>query len=132
MQERLARLEATVRELRRFRQSYLREDTRREPHLEWALRYGLLEATQAIIDISCHLASEKGLGAPATYAECVELLRRAGLLDDNLAQVVTRMVGLRNVLVHEYISVDADRLYALLDRLDDFQAFAEQIRPHIS
>ena len=34
MRERLLRLEVNVRELARFRQTYTREDVRREPHLE--------------------------------------------------------------------------------------------------
>jgi uncharacterized protein YutE (UPF0331/DUF86 family) len=131
VQERLLRLDVNVRELGRFRQTYTIQDIRRDPHLEWALRYGLLEAIQIVIDLSCHLVSEKNLGAPATYAECVDLLRRARILDDHLADAISGMVGLRNILVHEYISVDPGRLYELLDRLDNFRRFAEQIRPHI-
>ncbi|ABU59071.1 type VII toxin-antitoxin system HepT family RNase toxin [Roseiflexus castenholzii] len=131
MRERLLRLEVNVRELARFRQMYTSEDVRREPHLEWALRYGLLEAIQIVIDLSCHIASEKSLGAPATYAECVDLLSRAGLLSGDVAKAVSGMVGLRNILVQEYISVDLNRLYNLLDRLDDFRTFAEQIRPYV-
>ncbi|WP_298482600.1 type VII toxin-antitoxin system HepT family RNase toxin [uncultured Chloroflexus sp.] len=131
MRERLLRLEVNVRELARFRQMYTSEDVRREPHLEWALRYGLLEAIQIVIDLSCHIASEKSLGAPATYAECVDLLSRAGLVSGDVAKAVSGMVGLRNILVHEYISVDLNRLYDLLDHLDDFRTFAEQIRPYV-
>ncbi|GAB4559027.1 MAG: hypothetical protein Kow0047_04590 [Anaerolineae bacterium] len=92
---------------------------------------GLLEAIQIVIDVSCHLVSEKNLGAPNTYAECIELLRRARLLDDHLADAVSGMVGLRNVLVHEYVSVSTEHLYQLLDHLEDFRAFAEQVHPHI-
>ncbi len=131
MRERLQRLDANVRELERFRQMYTSEDVRREPHLEWALRYGLLEAIQIVIDVSCHLVSEKNLGVPATYAECIELLCRAGLLDNDLAEAVLGMVGLRNVLVHEYVSIDLRRLYGLLHRLDDFRSFVKQVSPHI-
>ncbi len=130
MLERLQRLEATTRELQRFRRTYTRADVRRDPHLEWALRYGLLEAIQIVIDISCHVVSHHNLGVPATYAECVDRLHHAGYLDDRLADVLSGMVGLRNVLVHEYISVDPERLYELLDRLDDFRRFAEQIEPY--
>lgn len=43
MRERLQRPEATLRELQRFHQRYTLEDIERDPHLEWALRYGLLE-----------------------------------------------------------------------------------------
>jgi len=44
MQDRLFRLDVNVRELERFRQTYAIQDIRRDPHLEWALRYSLLEA----------------------------------------------------------------------------------------
>lgn len=131
MLERLQRLEANLRELQRFHQAYSREDVRRDPHLEWALRYGLLEAVQIVIDISCHVVSQHNLGVPATSAQCIEQLHRAGYLDDHLADTLSGMVGLRNILVHEYISVDPEQLYELLDRLDDFRQFATQIGRHI-
>jgi uncharacterized protein YutE (UPF0331/DUF86 family) len=57
-------------------------------------------------------------------------LRQARILNDHLADVISGMVGLRNIL-HEYISVDPGRLYELLERLDDFRRFAEQIRQYI-
>ncbi len=120
-----------MRELARFRQMYSPEDVRRDPHLEWALQYGLLEAIQIVIDLSCHIVSARNLSVPATYAECVGLLSRAGLLSGDVAKTVAGMVGLRNIIVHEYISVELKRVYDLLDRLDDFRAFAAQIQPYV-
>lgn len=131
MRERLQRPEATLRELQRFHQRYTLEDIERDPHLEWALRYGLLEAIQMVIDISCHLVSQNNLGVPATYSECIEQLYRAGYLNDESRMALLGMVGLRNILVHEYISVDRARLYALLERIGDFKRFVEQIQPLI-
>ncbi|WP_366972603.1 HepT-like ribonuclease domain-containing protein [Thermoflexus sp.] len=80
--ERLLRLETNVRELRRFRQRYTLEEIRQEPHLEWSLRYGLLEAIQIVIDISCHIVSRYNLGVPNSYAACMDLLRRNGFIDE--------------------------------------------------
>lgn len=128
---RLMRLETHVRELQRFRERYASDDVRQDAHLDWALRYGLFEAIQIVIDISCHVVNRHHLGAPASYAECVELLRRAGYLEEDLAAAVARMVGLRNILVHEYVRVDPERLYELLSRLDDFRRFVEQIRGYV-
>jgi len=131
MRERLQRLEENIRELRRFRHTYTLDHMRRDRHLEWALRYGLLEAIQIVIDVSCHVVSRDNLGIPANYAECIEMLHRAGYLDDALTNVLSSMTGLRNILVHEYIHVDPRQLHQLLDRLDDFKMFAEQIGPHL-
>ncbi|RKY01130.1 DUF86 domain-containing protein [Candidatus Poribacteria bacterium] len=127
MLERLQRLEENVVQLRRFRETYSEEDVRRDRHLEWALRYGLLEAIQIVIDVSCYLVSRDNLGVPSSYRDCIELLWRAGYISDSLAEVLLGMVGLRNILVHEYIRVDVRRLYGLLDKLDDFKTFAREI-----
>jgi uncharacterized protein YutE (UPF0331/DUF86 family) len=129
--ERLLRLETNVRELRRFRQRYTLEEIRQEPHLEWSLRYGLLEAIQIVIDISCHIVSRYNLGVPDSYAACMDLLRRNGFIDEQTYRVLLGMVGLRNILVHEYAEVNIDYLYSILDRTDDFVRFIQQIRPYI-
>lgn len=55
MLERLQRLEANVRELQRFRQTYAEEEVRREPHLEWALRYRLDDFRRFAEQIRGHL-----------------------------------------------------------------------------
>jgi uncharacterized protein YutE (UPF0331/DUF86 family) len=105
LEERLARLEVAIHELERLRRMYSPDDVYRNRHLDWALRYGLLEAIQIVIDVSCHLAARRNLGTPANYAECIRLLRKAGLLDEALASALVRMVGLRNILVHEYATL---------------------------
>ena len=84
-----------------------------------------------MIDVCCYLASRDNLGTPASYGECVELLRKAGYIGDSLAQTLLGMVGLRNILVHEYIQVDVERFYGLLDRIDDFKAFIREIAPRL-
>ena len=132
MLERLQRLEENILQLRRFREIHREEDVSKDRHLEWALRYGLLEAIQIVIDVSCYLVSRDNLGAPSSYGECIELLQQAGYIDDSLADILLGMVGLRNILVHEYIHVDVQRLYSLLDRIDDFSAFVREVVPHLT
>lgn len=41
------------------------------------------------------------------------------------------MVGLRNILAHEYTTVKMEKLYKLLDKLDDIKAFIQRIKPLI-
>ena len=132
MFERLQRLEENIVQLQRFRDMHSLEDARKDRHLEWSLRYGLLEAIQIVVDVSCHLVSRDNLGMPSTYSECIELLQQAGYIRDTLASTLLGMVGLRNILVHEYIRIELERLYNLLDRIDDFRAFAKEITPYLS
>ena len=92
--------------------------------LVWALRYGLLESIQIVIDVACAVVSHDNLGYPKSYADCLRLLGQAGYLDEVLAQHLARAVGMRNILVHEYLDVDDAILFAALDRLDDLRDFA--------
>ncbi len=132
MLEKVKRLEDNLGELRRFQTTYSLQEVEKNKHLEWALRYGLLEAIQIVIDVSCYLVSKDNLGNPTTYADCVAFLRQYGYIDDEVASKLTAMVGLRNLLVHEYIRIDVPKLYTLLDRIDDFVAFIGQVGKYLS
>ena len=119
MSDRVARLEENVITLEELRSDPL--STRRS---QWALRYGLMESIQIVIDLACEIVAKRSLGSPSTYRECIELLAQFGLLEQSLAETLQKMVGLRNLLVHDYDEVDINRLTPLLGRLDDFKAFA--------
>lgn len=41
------------------------------------------------------------------------------------------MVGLRNLLIHEYTGIDLAKLYQCLFDLEDFLAFVHHIRSHL-
>lgn len=72
MLNRLSLLEQNVNELFVFKKRYSVQDIQSDKSKEWALRYGLLESIQIVVDISCHLTTKYNLGNPSTYAECVE------------------------------------------------------------
>ncbi len=127
MNDRLKSLEDNVAELALFKKSNTLEDILKNRTSGWALRYGLLESIQIMIDISCHLVSKYNLGNPETYGQCIELLRKFKHIDENLEKKLARMVGLRNILAHEYTVVKVEKLYSMLDNLDDFRNFIDQV-----
>lgn len=49
-------------------------------------------------------------------------------ISKEICERLLKMVGLRNILVHEYISVDPKKSYLMLDFLDDFRKFVNQIK----
>jgi uncharacterized protein YutE (UPF0331/DUF86 family) len=128
MQDRLIILEDNVRELKKIRDESTLNNIRESKANQWSLRYGLLESIQIVIDISCHLAGKYNLGNPQSYSECIELLYKNNYLDSDLSKKLKSMIGLRNILVHEYIKVDVGKIYELLDHIGDFKLFAEKIK----
>ncbi len=119
MSDRIARLEKNITTL-----EDMRKDSFATQQSQWALRYGLLESIQIIIDLACELVSRRNLGSPASYRECIQILVQYDLLEAELAETLEKMVGLRNLLVHDYDEIDIARLTPLLNRLDDLRAFA--------
>ncbi|GIW20512.1 MAG: hypothetical protein KatS3mg065_0808 [Chloroflexota bacterium] len=53
-----------------------------------------------------------------------ELLGRRGVLTAPLAARLALAAGLRNILVHAYLEVDPERIWASLGRLDDLASLA--------
>lgn len=80
-------------------------------------------AVQICIDIGAHLIAELGLEAPSDYRGVFESLRGAGL-DDDLVSRLGDAAGMRNILVHDYLEVDDDEVWAAIGRLDDLRQFA--------
>ncbi len=122
MLDRLAALEENIQTLEE-----LRVGTPASRRDWWALRYGLLESIQIVIDVACELVATQNLGTPKTYRQCIELLVDAGILESPLADRLVSMVGLRNLLVHEYDEIDEAKLLAALGGLDDFTLFAQAV-----
>jgi len=130
MLDKLKTLEKNIGELRSLKTRF--SSTARDDLTEkWALRYGLFESIQIIIDISCHIVSKFNLGNPQNYRQCIEILQQNGYITADLSNKLQAMIGLRNILVHEYMAIDDNKLREFLDRVDDMLAFAHACARYI-
>jgi uncharacterized protein YutE (UPF0331/DUF86 family) len=127
LSRRLRQLEENIILLEELRESISQAELLQNRRLEWELRYGLFESIQIVIDIACKITNRYNLGNPKNYRECIELLGRHRYLKRESVHAFISMVGLRNLLIHEYAEIDSAKLYAFLDRLDDFKSFITQI-----
>ncbi len=125
--EKLRHLEENIKILGEIRESTSLSDIYQNKRIEWEVRYGLFESIQIVIDISCKVASEYNLGNPQTYKECVNLLEQHRYLSPELSSRIIAMVGLRNILVHEYVEIDMEKLYGYLEHLHDFTLFTKEM-----
>lgn len=82
-------------------------------------------ACEAAVDLAMHLVRGHRLGIPQDSRHAFDLLADAGKLDRALSDVLKRMVGFRNVAVHDYQDLSVDIVRAILQRhLDDLLTFA--------
>jgi len=125
--DKLKRLEENLIILTSIRDNFSLDDIKNDKVDEWGLRYGLFESIQIIIDLACSIVSEKNLGIPKNYSDCISLLNKNNYLDQGLSSRILSMIGLRNLLVHEYGIIDVEKLYEYLDHLQDIKDFAAAV-----
>jgi len=123
----LKQLEENLSLLRELKEECGINSLKNDKRVEWELRYGLFESIQILIDISCKIVNSRNLGYPKNYRECLELLAQSGYIDTEKLNIYRQMVGLRNLLIHEYATIDSDKLYSFLENLSDFESFIEHI-----
>ena len=81
----------------------------------------LQRACEAAIDLAMHLVREGRLGVPQESRDAFDLLLQAGLIEAGLAGRLKRMVGFRNVAVHDYRKLNLQIVQKIVtDHLDDF------------
>lgn len=65
---------------------------------------------------------------PTDYYEAILIMGELGVLPVDFSQHLAPIAGFRNILVHEYISVDWDQVYKHLQRLEDLDRFRDLVR----
>jgi uncharacterized protein YutE (UPF0331/DUF86 family) len=88
----------------------------------------LQRAVQAAIDLAAHVVASEGYGLPDSLAGVFTLLEGQGVIDAELAQRMRRMVGFRNVAIHEYQALDPALVEAIVTlRLDDLRELSAHV-----
>jgi len=90
-----------------------------------AIILNLQRACEAAIDLAMHRVRRHRLGVPQESRDAFSMLAEAGRLDPVLAGRMAKMVGFRNVAVHDYRSLNLGIVKSIVtERLDDFLALA--------
>lgn len=96
-----------------------------------AIILNLQRACETSIDAAMHLVRVRRLGIPQETREAFDLLLGAGLIDPVLADRMKKMVGFRNVAIHEYQKLNLEIVRRIVvEHLDDFLAFAGVLLRH--
>jgi uncharacterized protein YutE (UPF0331/DUF86 family) len=82
-------------------------------------------ACEAALDMGQHLVRRERLGVPQGARDVFELLARGGWIDAVLSDGLKRMVGFRNVAVHEYQSLQLPITVNIIEKhLDEFLRYS--------
>ena len=114
-------------DLRTYRQ-LSRDEVIADRNYQSMVRYALQTAIQCVIDLANHLLIGGDLEQPSDSRSAILGLGRHDILPQDFAQELAGMSGLRNVIVHRYMTVDDELIYQFLQRcVTDFDAFSQYI-----
>ena len=123
--ERLAELRRHIDHLRVLRPR-VRDATSLEADLSLHndVLFSLLSVCQLVIDVAGELSSRRG-DRFEDYTQAVRNLARDPRFPADVVRGLERLPGFRNVLIHEYVALDMDRVVAALNDLGPVERFVE-------
>jgi uncharacterized protein YutE (UPF0331/DUF86 family) len=85
-------------------------------------------ACEAALDMGQHLIRREKLGVPQSARDVFVLLAREGWIDAALADALKRMVGFRNIAVHQYQALQLPITVSIItSHLDEFLQFSQAV-----
>ena len=100
---------------------------RADPMWLRGVKYSFVVGIEVAVDVAQHLCAAQGWGPPDDNGHAMRLLGERGVLDGALAVRMSRAVGFRNVLVHEYAAVDDSVVVERLADLTDLRSFVRSV-----
>lgn len=85
-------------------------------------------ACEAAIDMGQHVIRRDKLGVPQSARDVFILLAQAGLIEHSLADDLKRMVGFRNIAVHDYQAMQLPITIRIITfHLDEFLRYSQAL-----
>ncbi len=85
-------------------------------------------ACEAALDMGQHLIRREKLGVPQSARDVFALLAQGGWLDAALADALKRMVGFRNIAVHDYQALQLPITVSIIEKhLDEFLHYSQAL-----
>jgi uncharacterized protein YutE (UPF0331/DUF86 family) len=126
--DRLAELSRHLDHLRELRPRVTSvESLRNDLSLSNDVLHSLQVVCQAVIDIASELSARRKLRFQ-DYTDAVRNLTAFPELPAGIVQNLEKLPGFRNVLIHEYVTLDYARVIEALNRLDVVAEFADAVR----
>lgn len=104
---------------RPFQEDFLRQD---------AIAINIQRACEQCIDLANHVIRVRKLGLPKESRDSFRMLAGSGIIPGDLADRLCRMIGFRNILVHEYQQLDIQLMVDIIEnRLEDLLDFTNHV-----
>lgn len=93
-----------------------------------AATLNIQRACEAALDMGQHLVRRERLGVPQSARDVFTLLARARWIDPALADALKRMVGFRNIAMHDYQALQLPITVSIIqNHLEEFLQYSKAL-----
>lgn len=86
-----------------------------------SIMLNIQRACEASIDLAMHIISKKRFGIPQNSRDAFDVLNQKNIINDKLTKNLKAMVGFRNIVVHDYQSINIKVVESIISHnLNDF------------
>lgn len=124
----LVQLEEYLRDLDEVKSKYKLADFKDNKIIRRYTERTLQVAIEVCLDLASHIISYEGFREPLDNKDCFQVLQENDLISIELVDRLKRMAQFRNVVVHDYMRINPEIVYAIVHKnIPDIVAFAKAI-----
>lgn len=97
----------------------------------YAVSMVLFSLLNRILDLGSEMTIAHDMGIPQNYREIFILLENNGIIDEDLAKEMGRLVTYRNLLSHEYQGITREQVFELTRKVGTMKRFARILQKKI-
>ena len=87
----------------------------------------MMNIINVCVDLGAEVVSLKQLGYPETYRDIFQILEKEKIITASLSKKMKNLVGLRNLLAHEYGTINLELLYEQAKEINFVEKYLESI-----
>jgi uncharacterized protein YutE (UPF0331/DUF86 family) len=114
VQKRIEKVQEYLDFLEKIKEEYSREEFKKEPMVYGSAERFLQLCIEALMDIGAHIVADENLGRVDIYSDIPKLLSQHGYISEEEKNLFIKIIGFRNILVHDYLEVDLDITYEII------------------
>lgn len=97
-----------------------------------AIVLNIQRACQQSIDLSMYLCSKLAFGIPKSSRDSFILLKENNVITEDMSKLMEKMVGFRNVVIHEYQEVELEIIKFIVEKgREDFLKYTNEVLNYI-
>ena len=104
------------------------EELLKDTNAQDIVEYNLFQVVNHLINIVQHTVVEEDYGLPQSAYEASQILCEKGILDEDDLEIIKKMIGFRNIVGHDYISINKEVVYFILTKgTEDIRSILSKI-----